>query len=92
MMAGAELATEGLVISSAEPLDDNTRDLIRNALAGAGIEQSVHFSDGSHGRIFMHRDGVGEMDIVIDVEQLIEQAKADGKQVRIIRREHRVHE
>jgi hypothetical protein len=58
----------GLMISSAEPLDEATRQRIRDALKSAGVDQSVTFSEQGEHNIFFHddetSDGAGQIHII----------------------------
>ncbi|MCJ7556822.1 MAG: hypothetical protein MUP90_07910 [Gammaproteobacteria bacterium] len=50
---------EGLMISSAQALDEATRERIRAALKSAGIEEPVNFMEAGTHNVFIHKS-VGE--------------------------------
>jgi hypothetical protein len=70
---------DGLMISSAAPLDEATRERIRQALKSAGIEQSVTFTEQGKHNIFIHKSGAddeaGEIRIIREKRVIEEQDK-----------------
>lgn len=49
-------SADGLFISSSQPLDEATRETIRNALQAAGITQKVEFMEPGMRKVFIHED------------------------------------
>jgi hypothetical protein len=49
-------SSDGLFISSAEPLDEATRETIRSALQAAGITRKVEFMEPGMRKVFIHED------------------------------------
>lgn len=77
---------EGISISSSRELDTATQETIRAAIANAGIQDKVHFTQGHHGiskAIFLSQDGaLADLDLSgADVQEF---TTDDGKQVKII--------
>lgn len=66
----------GLFISSAQPLDQATRDTIRNALKAAGITQPVEFMEPGMRKVFIQEDSeegpAGEVRIMKKVQVIQE--------------------
>jgi hypothetical protein len=70
---------DGLMISSAAPLDEATRERIRQALKSAGIDQSVRFTEQGKHNIFIQKNGAddeaGEIRIIREKRVIEEQDK-----------------
>ncbi|MDH3399387.1 MAG: hypothetical protein OEM03_00315 [Chromatiales bacterium] len=70
-------SSDGLFISSATPLDEETRETIRSALQAAGITRSVEFMEPGMRKVFIHEDSeegpAGEVRIIKKI-QVIQEA------------------
>ena len=80
---------EGLTISSSRELDNATQETIVAALANAGIQDEVHFSNGQrvHKAIFLSDDGkITELLDNTEGAETQEFTTEDGKHIKIIKR------